>query len=156
MATLEAVKARLATSDTTAKMHRRLFRASSGRLGGRVEGRPVLLLATTGRQTGRRREVVIVYVEDDGRYLVVASNAAHPDRDPAWWRNLREHPHAEILVAGERHHVVGVTLPDEERNRLWPQLMAHNPHWQQAQQATSRHFPVVALEPHTPQRDAAT
>lgn len=156
MGTLEAVKTRLATSDKTAKVHRRVFRVSRGRVGGRVEGRPVLLLTTTGRRTGRRRQVVIVYYQDEGRYLVVPSNAAHPDSDPAWWSNLREHPHAEILVAGEQRHVVGAALPDEERDRLWPRLMAHNPHWQQAQQATSRRFPVVALEPHRPQTDAET
>lgn len=151
MSTLEAVKMRLATSDTTAKMHRRVFRVSRGRVGGRVEGRPVLLLATTGQRTGRRREVVLVYYGDGGRYLVVPSNAAHPDRDPAWWRNLREHPDADVLVAGERHHVVAAALPDEERDRLWPQLVTHNPHWQQAQLATSRRFPVVALDPRASQ-----
>lgn len=156
MGTLEVVKERLAASDRTAKLHRRVFRASRGRVGGRVEGRPVLLLATTGRKTGRRREVVLVYHRDHDRYLVVPSNAAHPDSDPAWWCNLQEHPDADVLVAGDQHHVVGVALSDDERDRLWPQLIAHNPHWHQAQQTTSRRFPVVALEPHPPQTNVAT
>lgn len=145
MGALAAVKERLATSDTSARMHRRVFRASSGRIGARVEGRPVLLLKTTGRRTGRRREVVIVYYEHNGRYLVVPSNAAHPDREPNWWRNLQTHPAADILVDGQWLRVAAVALSDEERDRLWPTLSAHNPHWDQAQRSATRRFPVVAL-----------
>lgn len=147
MGTLDAVKERFATSDAAARMHRRVFRASHGRVGGSVEGRPVLLLATTGRRSGQRREVVIVHHDHDGRYLVVPSNAAHPERPPAWWCNLQAHPDAEVLVGGRWHHVVAATLPDDERDALWPTLTTMNPHWAQAQQAAARRFPVVALTP---------
>lgn len=147
MGALDAARERLATSDTTARMHRRLFRSSGGRIGGRVEGRPVLLLTTTGWRTGRRRDVVVVHYEDNGRHLVVPSNAAHPDRDPGWWRNLQANPEAQVLVNGWRQGVVAVALPDEERDRLWPSLMAFNPHWEKTRRATSRRVAIVALVP---------
>lgn len=150
MGVLDAVRERLATSDTSARMHRRVFRSSGGRVGARVEGRPVLLLTTTGWRTGRRRDVVVVHFEDDGRHLVVPSNAADPDRDPGWWRNLQANPEAEVLVDGRRRPVVAMALPEEERDRLWPSLMHFNPHWEKARRATSRHFPIVALVPRSP------
>jgi len=56
------------------KAHAALYRASGGRLGGRLrKGAPVLLLTTTGRKTGRRRTTPLLYVEEGDRYVVVAS-----------------------------------------------------------------------------------
>lgn len=49
----------MARSDLSAKLHARIFRLSGGRIGGVVQGKAVLLLATTGRRSGRRREVVV-------------------------------------------------------------------------------------------------
>jgi hypothetical protein len=45
-----------------------LYRASGGRLGGRLrKGVPVLLLTTTGRKSGRRRTTPLLYVEEGDR-----------------------------------------------------------------------------------------
>ena len=37
-------------------LHRFLYRASGGRIGGRLWGLRVVLLTTTGRRTGKRRK----------------------------------------------------------------------------------------------------
>src|SRR6266699_3503304 len=63
------------------------FRADRGKPGGRWEGRPLLLLTTTGARSGQPRTTPMMYIPDGDRLLVIASNAgapAHPD----WYRNL--------------------------------------------------------------------
>lgn len=144
---LAGLQDRLARSDVSARLHARAFRASRGRLGAVVQGKPVLLLATTGRRSGERREVVVMFVRDGDRYLVVPSNAADPDRPPAWWRNLQATPTAEVLVDGGWRDVHAAALPDADRDRWWPTLVAHNPNWARFQAETARRFPVVALSP---------
>ena len=57
------------------------FRANGGRVGGRWEGRDLLLLTTTGRKSGRRHTTPIVFTRSDDRLLVYGSNSgglSHP------------------------------------------------------------------------------
>ena len=50
-----------------------------------------LLLSTRGRKTGHPRTTPVLYLEDDGRLVVVASNFGR-DRHPAWSANLLPTP----------------------------------------------------------------
>ena len=43
------------------------FRANGGKVGGRFEGRPVVLLTTTGAKSGRRITTPLVYLQDGER-----------------------------------------------------------------------------------------
>lgn len=138
---------RLSRSGFSARMHARAFRASRGRLGAAVQGKSILLLSTTGRRTGVAREVVLMHYQEGGRWLVVASNAAEPDRPPQWWLNLQADPRARVMVSGRWHEVVARALSADERDRLWPDLVSYNPHWDCYQAETTRRFPVVALAP---------
>src|SRR6185437_7362514 len=58
------------------------FRAA----GRKFPGRALLLLTTTGAKTGQPRTNPMMYVEIDGRRLVIASNAGAP-KHPDWYRN---------------------------------------------------------------------
>ncbi len=78
-------------------IHRGLYRA----LGGRLVGRNVLILTTTGRKTGRRRSTPLFYVREGGDWVVIASNGGD-DRHPGWWHNIRTNPHVEIEVGRSR------------------------------------------------------
>ncbi len=78
-------------------IHRTLYRA----LGGRLVGRNVLILTTTGRKTGRRRSTPLFFVRDGGDYVVIASNGGE-DRHPGWWHNVRANPLLEIQVGRSR------------------------------------------------------
>jgi hypothetical protein len=49
------------------------FRANHGRVGGPFEGAPLLLLHTVGARTGAHRVNPMMYLYDNGRYLVFAS-----------------------------------------------------------------------------------
>ena len=46
---------------TMGAVHRGLYRLSGGKLGGRMKKVPILLLTTTGRKSGRKRTVPLMY-----------------------------------------------------------------------------------------------
>jgi deazaflavin-dependent oxidoreductase (nitroreductase family) len=76
------------------------FRANEGRVGGYFEGATVLLLHTTGRRSGTEHITPVVYLPDDGRWVVVGSKGGAPT-DPDWIRNLESNPDATIEVGTE-------------------------------------------------------
>jgi F420H(2)-dependent quinone reductase len=129
------------------KVHVAVYRASGGRLGGRLrKDLPVLLLTTTGRKTGRRRTTPLLYVEEADRYVVVASAGGAPSH-PAWYLNLRNNPAATIQVGGRKLAVTAETAGLEERARLWPRLTQMWPQYDDYQAKTRREIPVVILAP---------
>ena len=73
------------------------FRANEGRVGGNFEGRPLLLLTTTGARSCRSYTKPLVYLPDDGRLVVFASKGGAPT-NPDWYHNLMAHPDATIEV----------------------------------------------------------
>ena len=59
------------------------FRANRSK--GQIEDRPRLLLTTTGARSGQLRTAPMMYISDDDRLLVIASNMGaqtHPDWYP--------------------------------------------------------------------------
>jgi F420H(2)-dependent quinone reductase len=128
------------------RVHVRVFRWTEGRLGGRLAGLPHLLLTTTGRRSGEARTVALVYLADDGRCVIVASNGGS-DRPPAWWLNLKKSPHATVEVGRERRAMEAREAVGEERARLWRQLTELNPVYATYETLTERPIPVVVLEP---------
>jgi F420H(2)-dependent quinone reductase len=100
------------------KLNVPLYRASRGRLGGRVGKGPVLLLTTTGRKSGEKRTAPVLYLEDAGRYVVINTNAGNL-RLPAWSLNLDADPEAEIEIGSKRVAVRARAAEGEERADLW-------------------------------------
>lgn len=95
-----------------------VYRWSGGRLMGRVNRAPVLLLTTTGRRSGQKRTAPVVYLEDDGRFSVIDTNAGNA-KLPAWSLNLRANPEAEIELGRKRIPVRARPAAGEERAALW-------------------------------------
>ncbi len=128
------------------KVHASLFRATSGRFGGRLVGSPVLLLVTTGRKTGQSRTTPLLYLEDGGRYAIVASNGGAA-KHPVWWLNLRAYPEATVEVGGRKVRVRATEAQGGEKARLWEGLVRMYPSYEDYQRRTDREIPVVLLEP---------
>jgi deazaflavin-dependent oxidoreductase (nitroreductase family) len=105
-----------------------------------------LLLTTTGRKSGERRDVALNYLPDGNSYIVVASYAGE-DRDPAWWRNLKTDPDAEVRVSGARVRVRAREVDGAERERLWARIVAKDPAYDEYRHRTKRRLPVVVLQP---------
>ena len=128
------------------RLHVFLYRVSGGRIGGRFKAAPVLLLTTVGRKTRKRRTTPLLYAEDAGRYVVVASVGGAP-KHPAWYLNLRDAPEATIQVGGRRFGVRADTVPPDERARLWTLVTRMYPQYDDYQAKTTREIPIVALTP---------
>ncbi|GAB2829330.1 nitroreductase family deazaflavin-dependent oxidoreductase [Actinoallomurus bryophytorum] len=122
------------------------FRANRGQVGGDFAGAPLLLLHTVGARTGKPRVNPAMYLPDDGRYLIFATNGG-ADEHPAWYRNLMTHPSAQIEVGDRVIGVHATELRGHERDdryaaqaRLYPGFAAY-------EQNTARTIPVIALTP---------
>src|SRR5947209_19839598 len=108
------------------RLHCRVYRVTGGTFGAHLRGAPVLLLRTTGRRTGRRRETPLLYFADGERYVVVASNGGAP-RHPYWFLNLEARADAEIQIGRSAHGVRARRTARDERDRLWQRVTAHHP-----------------------------
>src|SRR6266700_5885662 len=93
------------------------FRANRGKVGGMWEGRPLLLLTTTGAKSGERRTTPTMYLRDGGRLLVFASKGGAPTH-PAWYHNLLAHPEVTVELGTETFKARAVPVTGAERVRL--------------------------------------
>jgi deazaflavin-dependent oxidoreductase (nitroreductase family) len=129
------------------RLHVLLYGASDGRVGGRVsKSAPVLLLTTTGRKTGKRRTTPLLYLEDAGRYVIVASVGGAP-KHPAWYLNLRSNPEATIQIGRKTLAVSAEAAQADERTRLWTAVTQMYAGYDAYQAKTSREIPIVILTP---------
>jgi deazaflavin-dependent oxidoreductase (nitroreductase family) len=129
------------------RAHAFLYRVTGGRLGGRLPGLPPMLVLThVGARTGRTRSTPLVYMPDGDSYVIVAAKGGHP-QDPGWVHNLRANPEAEVQVGRRRIKVWASEAKGQERRRLWPRAVTHNPLWGRYQRRTEREVPLVVLQP---------
>jgi len=131
---------------TWSAMHEFWYRLSGGLIGGRFGRVRMLLLTTTGRKSGRPRTTPLLYLEDDGNLVVIASNGGNPNH-PAWWLNLKANTRAEVQVGRERRAVTAEEAEGETRERLWRAVVDVNRGYEGYQRSTSRRIPVVLLRP---------
>lgn len=128
------------------RMHARMYRLTGGRIGGQLDSasgvRPILLLETTGRRSGRKRSTPLVYLLDGETWVVAGANAGR-DTDPAWVLNLRADPHATITVGRDVIDVVAAELDLAEAQTMWPALNAMNAQYREYQKLTDRTVPVI-------------
>jgi F420H(2)-dependent quinone reductase len=129
-----------------AKLHVAAYRATGGRIGGRMMNSPVLLLLTTGRKSGKERTTPLLYLQDGGNYAIVASNGGAP-KSPAWWLNLETNPEAAVEVGIKKLRVRAEEVEGEEKRRLWRRLVAMYPSYEDYQRRTDREIPVAVLKP---------
>jgi deazaflavin-dependent oxidoreductase (nitroreductase family) len=123
------------------------YRLSDGRVAGQVpSGAPICLLTTTGRRSGWRRTVPLLCIPD-GEDLVVVASRGGMSSHPAWYLNLRADPVATVQLGGRVWSARARDAEEDERRRLWPQLVAAYPHFDAYQARTDRRIPVVVLSP---------
>jgi F420H(2)-dependent quinone reductase len=128
------------------KLHVAAYRATGGRIGGRMMNSPVLLLLTTGRKSGKERTTPLLYLQDGGNYAIVASNGGAP-KSPAWWLNLETNPEAAVEVGSKKLRVRAEEVEGEEKRHLWRRLVAMYPSYEDYQRRTDREIPVAVLKP---------
>ena len=123
-----------------------LLRLSGGRLGNSFMGRPVILLTTIGRKSGKPRTQPVYYMHDGERVILVASNAGS-SHDPAWLMNARANPVVSITDHGKSRKMALRVASAEEETVLWPKLLQVFPNWQDGLDCCQRKIPVIVLDP---------
>lgn len=128
------------------KLNVPLYRATKGRLFGKVRHSPVLLLTTTGRRSGVQRTAPVLYMREGRSYIVVGSNAGSA-RAPAWSLNLKANPSAKVQAGGRLEQVTARVAEGEERERLWRAMNEQYSGFDEYAQRTDRDIAVFVLEP---------
>jgi F420H(2)-dependent quinone reductase len=128
------------------RLHGWLWRLTRGRFVAGIGAAPFLLLTSKGRKTGQPRTTPLLYLQDGGDLIVIASFGGN-DLHPAWYRNLEDCPEAEVMIRGERWRVTSHQLSTEEKQRIWPRLVKLYPQFEIYQQRTSREIPLLRLIP---------
>jgi deazaflavin-dependent oxidoreductase (nitroreductase family) len=129
------------------RLHVRVFQRTRGRIGGTLDGAPLLVLHHTGAKSGARRQNPVIHMPDGENLVVVASIGGNP-KNPAWYHNLRAHPDdVEVDVRGGRRRVRARQATPEEAAELWPRLVEVYPAFKTYMTRTDREFPVMILEP---------
>ncbi|MFD9572361.1 nitroreductase family deazaflavin-dependent oxidoreductase [Streptomyces sp. NPDC059982] len=126
--------------------HVKLYVGSNGAEGQHWNGTQTLLLTTVGRVSGEAVRTPLIYGEDDGRYLVVASKGG-ADEAPLWYRNLKADPRVRVQVGPKVLQGTARTATSEERAAFWPVMTGHWPAYDEYQAKTDREIPIVVIEP---------
>jgi len=104
-----------------------------------------LLLTTTGRKTGKKRLLPLIYGDTEGGVVVVASKGGAPSH-PVWYLNLVAQPEVDVQVKSDRFRARARVAAGEERRRLWDEMVAIWAAYTSYQEKTEREIPVVVLE----------
>lgn len=125
--------------------HARRYIETNGEDGHIWNGVPTLLLTTTGNRSGQPYTTPLIYGEDNGRYIVVASRGGAPEH-PQWYRNLVAQPEVGVQVRADRFRARARTAGPDEKAALWKLMAGIWPAYDEYQGRTSRDIPVIILE----------
>jgi deazaflavin-dependent oxidoreductase (nitroreductase family) len=117
------------------------FRADGG---ASIGDRPLLLLTTSGRRTGKRRTSPMMYVRDDSRLFVVASNNGATTA-PEWYLNLVADPAVTVELPGQEYNARATPLTGDDYDRQWTSIKQKYPFFAEHEQRAGRRIPVVTL-----------
>ena len=120
------------------------IRANGRPTSGYFEGRPVMVLTTTGSKSGEPREAVVTFSRDGDDYVVVGSKSGEPE-DPAWFTNLVANPVVTVEADGQTFQARATVAEGADRDTLWDRHVAEH--------ATVRRLPVEDRPDH-PDRPA--
>jgi deazaflavin-dependent oxidoreductase (nitroreductase family) len=127
------------------RLHVAAYRATGGRIGGRLAGAPVLLLYHVGRKSGKTFVAPLLCLEDGTDLAVVASYGGSPS-DPAWWLNLQgAGGWGRVQLASRTFDVRAEMAPAPRRQALWERFVQSWPPYEDYRKATTREIPVIIL-----------
>lgn len=123
-----------------------IYRLSGGRLMNRLEGAPICLVTMTGRKSGRKKTIALMYTPHGQDVLLVASLGGAPQH-PVWYYNLKAQPQIEIQAGRVRRRMIAREASVEEKRALWPVVVANYRSFDAYQKRTSREIPLFICSP---------
>jgi len=121
------------------------FEASGGQEAATLEGKPIVVLTTRGRKTGKLRKSALMRVEHNGEYAVVASMGGAPTH-PVWYLNLLADAQVTLQDGDNVMELRARTATPEEKKEWWPHCVEAWPPYEEYQTRTSRDIPVVLFD----------
>ena len=122
------------------------IRANGRPTSGYFQGRPVMVLTTTGSRTGQPREAVVSFSRDGDDYIVVGSKSGEPD-DPAWFKNLVANRTVTVETDGRKFQARARVAEGADRDALWDRHVAEHPQFAEYPSKTTRIIPIARLTP---------
>jgi deazaflavin-dependent oxidoreductase (nitroreductase family) len=120
------------------------FRANHGKVGGPFEGRPVVLITTTGAKSGRKLTLPLVYLQEGDKRYIFASKAGAPT-NPDWYHNLVANPTVTVEIGDETYEAQAKIITGPERDRIYAEQVKVMPGFGEYQAKTTRVIPVIEL-----------
>jgi len=125
------------------------FRANDGRVGGRFEGAPIVLVHHRGRRSGAEYVNPMMYmasVGDEDVIYVFASKAGAPTH-PDWYRNLIATGDGAVERGTDSYPVKVRELVGDERDGVYAEQAGRYPGFADYEQRTAgvRTIPVLEL-----------
>ncbi len=110
-------------------------------------GMPIIVVTTRGAASGKVRKFALMRVEHDGEYALVASKGGMPE-NPAWYRNIVEHPDEVLIQDGPEPVRVRVReVTGDEKKIWWERAVKAYPPYAEYQANTTRVIPVFVSTP---------
>ncbi len=122
----------------------RTYLASGGTEGHEADGTRMLVLATTGRSTGRPRRTCLIYGTSEDDFVLVASKGGAAE-DPDWFKNLQADPSVGVQAGTRRFTCRARVASPAEREALWPRMVGIFPLYEEYAHQTDRQIPLVLL-----------
>jgi len=130
-------------------LHRDVYRRTGGRIFGRGRGKPILLLTTTGRRSGKLRTTPLPYFPDGEAMVVVGSNSGRGSH-PNWYLNIEADAGVTVQVGPNVSAAEATAVSGACRSALWDRLIETAPWYADYQSQARRELPLVAIVPATP------
>ncbi len=122
------------------------FRTNEGRVGGRFEGIPILLVHHKGAKSGTERVNPLAYQQLDGDAWAIFGSKGGAPTDPDWFHNLKANADAKVEVGTQTFDVKARVAQGEEREQIWEKQKGKHPVFAHYEQKTDREIPVIILE----------
>ena len=93
--------------------HNYIYIYSNGRIGKILQGRPCLILHSTGAKTNLLRKNVLVFLKEADEVCLVASKGGSPT-NPGWYHNLISNPKCVIQIGKNKYNAIARDIFDVE------------------------------------------
>jgi len=125
-----------------------VYQLTGGRLMGKFQGLPVVLVTMTGATSGKQRTIPLMYVPYNDGIIIVASLGGAP-KSPVWYKNLVAHPDISVRHRGTEMKLRARLAGGEEKGALWPICDEHYAPYAEYRLRTTRDIPIFVCEPTT-------
>ena len=135
-----------ATARRLSTLHTLAYRLTGGRVGRRLVNNDMLLVTTTGRRSGRKHTIPLLYLRDGDAVIVIASWGGR-DYPPDWYLNVVADPEVSVQMNGAGWDAVAEELDEPERSTWWQHAVTAYDGYAEYQSRTMRVIPILRLSP---------